>query len=301
MSWVMVGAAAVSVAGSVYSSNQQKKAAKGAANAQTQAAQDANATQLQMFNQSRQDQMPWLTTGSSALNKLAGMYGLGTAQFQPGSYDPNAMPAQTPIAAGVSQGLQGGGIGENRFPAGGYAPGSAGAVLGAGGGGPGVQAGYEQAQPVGGAQGSGNNFAAFYDSPDYQFALQQGFQGLDRSAAARGRLESGGYGQDLVKYGQGMAAQQLNTYTNRLAAIAGVGQTAANQMGAMGQNYANAYGQNVQNAGMARASGYAANANANSNLANGIGQGANYLAQYYKNNSWNQPTGYSPNDNPMTI
>lgn len=295
--------AALVVGASLYSANQQKKAAKGATNAQTQASADANATQLQMFNQSRQDQMPWLTTGSSALNKLAGMYELGTAQFQPGSYDPNM--AQTPIAAGVSQGLQPqpaqGGMGENRFPAGGYAPGSAGALLGAGGGGPGVQAGYEQATPVGGAQGSGNNFAAFYDSPDYQFALQQGFQGLDRSAAARGRLESGGYGQDLVKYGQGMAAQQLNTYANRLADIAGIGHDAANQTGALGQNYANAYGQNTLNAGAARASGYAANANANSNMANGIGQGANYLAQYYKNNSWNQPTGYSPNDNPMTI
>jgi hypothetical protein len=162
--------------------------------------------------------------------------------------------------------------------------------------------GYETARPytgngtatVGNALAGGSatpaanspDYSDFFNSPDYQFALQQGTQNLDRSAASRGRLYSGGYGQDLVSFGQGLASQQLNTYTNRLANLANVGQTAGGDLNRLGANYATNYGNNLNNAAAARASGYAANANAASTLANGIGQAANYYAQYNKNNQW---------------
>lgn len=270
-----IWAAAVAVVGvgvSAYSANQQKQAAKGARNASERAAQDANDTQRYMYDQSREDQMPWLNTGAAALNKLGALYGLNTAA-------PAANQAPTPVAAA--------GPSENRFPAGGYAPGSVGAVMGQGGGTASGQAGYEQARPVNAlAGGVDPRFADFYNSPDYQFALQQGTQTLDRSAAARGRLYSGGYGMDLTKYGQGMASQQLNNYTNRLADIAGLGQVASTNLAGQGQNFANAFGNNLNNAADARASAYAANANANNTLANGINQGLNYYAQYNKNNQW---------------
>lgn len=272
-----IWAAAVAVVGvgvSAYSANQQKQAAKGARNASERAAQDANDTQRYMYDQSREDQMPWLNTGAAALNKLGALYGLNTAA--PAA---NQAPASaTPTAANPS---------ENRFPAGGYAPGSVGAVMGQGGGTASGQTGYEQARPVNAlAGGIDPRFADFYNSPDYQFALQQGTQTLDRSAAARGRLYSGGYGMDLTKYGQGMASQQLNNYTNRLADIAGLGQVASTNLAGQGQNFANAFGNNLNNAADARASAYAANANANNTLANGINQGLNYYAQYNRNNQW---------------
>lgn len=267
-----VAAAAVAAAGAAYSSNQQSKAAKGAANAQKRASEQANDTQLQMYNQSREDSLPWLNTGEAALNKLASLYGLNVAPS-----------VAAPTSAGASP------AGQTATPPNGVGP-----------------VGYETARPytgplpgqtVGNALAGGSqaaapaaanspNYADFYDSPDYQFALQQGTQNLDRSAASRGRLYSGGYGQDLVAYGQGLASQQLNNYTNRLAALAGVGQTASNSLSALGQNYASQYGNNLNNAAAARASGYAANANAASTLANGIGQAANYYAQYNKNNQW---------------
>lgn len=252
------GIAAAAVVGA-YSANQQKKAAKGAANAQTNAANQANDTQRYMYDQSRQDQMPWLTTGASALNKLGQLYGLNT------------------MAPAANQGAPATG-GTGSVGTAGYETGTP------------ANLGGNQLSPLGGGQGAPQNalaagggqpdYSAFYDSPDYQFALQQGVQTLDRSAAARGRLYSGGYGQDLTKYGQGMAAQQLGNYTNRLASIAGVGQTASNNLASLGANFANQYGQNLNNAADARSSAYAANANANSNLANGLGQAANYYWQY---------------------
>ena len=78
------------------------------------------------------------------------------------------------------------------------------------------------------------DFSAFTQSPDYQFALDEGFKAMDRSAASRGRLYSGGYGQDLTKYGQGLATQNYGNYYNRLAALANVGQTTASGLGGLG-------------------------------------------------------------------
>ena len=261
MPWA-VAAAAVAAGGAAYASNQQSKAAKGAANAQQRASDQANDTQLQMYNQSREDSMPWLNTGAAALNKLGALYGL------------NVAPS---VAAPTS-------AGQTATPANGVG-----------------NVGYETARPytgngtatVGNALAAGSapaanspDYSDFFNAPDYQAVLQQGTQNMDRSAASRGRLNSGGYGQDLVAYGQGLASQQLNNYTNRLAALAGVGQTASNSLSALGQNYAGQYGNNLDNAAAARASGYAANANAASTLANGLGQAAGYYANYQKNNQW---------------
>lgn len=51
----------------------------------------------------------------------------------------------------------------------------------------------------------------------YQFALDQGNQAINRSAAAKGMLNSGNVLAELAKFGQGMASQQYDTEVNRLA------------------------------------------------------------------------------------
>lgn len=51
----------------------------------------------------------------------------------------------------------------------------------------------------------------------YQFAVDQGNQAINRSAAAKGMSNSGNVLAELAKYGQGMASQQYDTQTNRLA------------------------------------------------------------------------------------
>lgn len=57
--------------------------------------------------------------------------------------------------------------------------------------------------------------------PGYQFALSQGQQALERSAAAKGGFRSGGLLTDLVKYGQGMASQQYDKEVARLMTLSG--------------------------------------------------------------------------------
>jgi hypothetical protein len=51
--------------------------------------------------------------------------------------------------------------------------------------------------------------------PGYQFRLQGGSDSLERSAAARGTLRTGGTLRDLVDYGQNFAAQEYSNVFNR--------------------------------------------------------------------------------------
>lgn len=119
-----------------------------------------------------------------------------------------------------------------------------------------------------------NFYAGFGESPDYRFAFDEGQKALDKSASARGRLQSGGYGRELVRYGQGMASQQFDKYANRLASLAGIGQTATTQGAVLGQRTAENVGSALQDAGTARASGYTGMANAvNSGISNYFGAG----------------------------
>ena len=103
-----------------------------------------------------------------------------------------------------------------------------------------------------GLNGQPADFSAFTESPDYQFARDQGLQGVERSAAARGGLFSGAAGKALQGYGQGLASQQFSDYFNRMSGLAGQGQNAAATSAGYGQNYAsnmgNLYGQRGENA-----------------------------------------------------
>lgn len=147
-------------------------------------------------------------------------------------------------------------------------------------------------QPMGAQVGPGApDYSAFYDSPDYQFARDEGLRGIERSAAARGGLASGNTLAALTRYSSGLATQNFNNYTNRLANLAGIGQSQVQNDAALGANYANQVGQNAIGAANARSSGVA-------NQANIIAGGANQLAGlagYYGNRRQQQPYGYWTN------
>lgn len=60
--------------------------------------------------------------------------------------------------------------------------------------------------------------------PGYQFRQEQGQQAIDRSAASRGSLRSGGTFKDIQDYSQGLASQEFQAGTNRLYDLYGLGQ-----------------------------------------------------------------------------
>lgn len=78
----VLGAAAIGGGASLASGAMQASAANRAAGAQENAAREANALQREMFETNRQDMMPWLEAGRSALTNYMGEMGLGDAGFQ---------------------------------------------------------------------------------------------------------------------------------------------------------------------------------------------------------------------------
>ncbi|MEB3201888.1 MAG: hypothetical protein VKK05_03620 [Synechococcus sp.] len=131
-------------------------------------------------------------------------------------------------------------------------------------------AGYgSMAQPFGMAQ--------FQADPGYQFRMDEGMKALERSAAARGGLLSGGFLRGATRYGQGVAAQEYQNAFNRyqderrarlgpLFDLYGMGANAANvfsgYQGDYGRGAANAF----TNAANARSSSYYDQTNALTNL-----------------------------------
>lgn len=244
-----MGALGGGIAGAVGSSKAagaQSKAALSTAQLQSQDAQAALAEQKRQFDITQGNIAPWLTAGKGGLAELSRLLGIG------------------------------GGSGFADF----------GSLL----------------------KGFSEKFQAPTDvteqnDPGYKFRLDQGMQALQNSAAARGSLLSGGTLRALNDYAQNYASneygnvygralgeyqqrynifqnQQANEY-NRLAGISGTGQTAAGQLGQLGQasssNIANILlgsgaqiGRSLENAGAARASGYAGVANSVTGATGGL-------------------------------
>ena len=125
----------------------------------------------------------------------------------------------------------------------------------------------------------------FEQDPGYAFRQTEGMRALERSAAARGNLLSGGTLRGIQRFGQDLASQEYGNAFNRyqiernarlnpLQSLMGAGQSATNVMtGNVGQSSQNQQA-NLMNAGQARASGYVGAANALGGALSSIGQAA---------------------------
>jgi hypothetical protein len=113
----------------------------------------------------------------------------------------------------------------------------------------------------------------YSEDPGAAFRMSEGIKALDRSAASRGGLLSGATMKGAQRYGQDLASQEYNNafnryvtgfnantgernqLYNRLAGVAGTGQTTAGQLASQGANMAsnigNAYMTSAANTGNA--------------------------------------------------
>lgn len=248
-----------SIVGGVMANEAGKKAAK--------AAKEAAAVDYITGLEARENIAPWMNLGSAAANELAMLQGLGPLpqqqrvsssirnQKSPWDRPPGAFDSPDPWLGWDY------GSGNVQYDSWGNMIGGAGSY-GTGGGG----YGYSGDDPRASAQQAA--MGRFTASPDYQFRLSEGLKALDRSAASRGMLLSGAQTKAAQRYGGDLASGEYNTYVNRLMSMAGLGQTAT-----QGANNAmvatnTAAGNQIANAGQARASGYAA-------MGQGFGQGIN--------------------------
>jgi hypothetical protein len=274
--------AAGSIGGALIGSH----AAGEAADKQSAAADRANQLQYDMFRQQRQDQQPFRQAGIGALYGPGGMFqrvGGGSA------------PAYVDNTAAKDAFIQKR-MGELQGQYGSNGPASVLAKMGPVTDKLRAQAEQEWAQSPESQQQIDTSqyqldpeltrsFGAedFQADPGYAFRMAEGQKALERSAAARGGLQGGGFAKALTRYNQDQASNEFqNAYNrfnndksnrfNRLSAIAGMGQTANNQLGQAGQSYANNAGQNYMGAANAQGAAGIAGANAWNGALSGIGQ-----------------------------
>lgn len=316
VAWVAVGATVLGAASSSRASKKASEAQTSASNsasaASLQASQEANALQEKIYDQNRADSAPWRDTGAGALNQLAWKMGITptntiSRDIQNGStFDAAAYLKKNPdVARDQYYGSRpyqhyldwGEGEGRKAF----YTP---------------------PAQKAAPYKGDPSEFGSlqkkfgmedFQADPGYQFRLDEGNKGIERSAAARGGQLSGATMKALARFGQDTASNEYqnaynrfnndqSTQFNRLSGIAGTGQQQVNALGQAGQNYANSVGNNTMNTanriadntigvGNARAGSYMATANG---INNAIGTGINtwQQQQYLNKMGTNNMTSY---------
>lgn len=127
----------------------------------------------------------------------------------------------------------------------------------------------------------------FMADPGYAFRLKEGMKALERSAAARGLLQSGGTLRGVQRLGQEEASQEFQNAFNRyqvnranrlqpLQSLMGASQTAANTLTTEAGNLGRGIAEGYAGMGNARASGYVGAANS---ITGGVGQYINYRQQ----------------------
>lgn len=270
------------VGGAVVGGIASNMAAGKSADAISGASASATAEQQREFDILQQAQAPYQQIGKSALNQLATLYGLPT--YQDPSTQNSAVPGYDP-SSGYAIGAGGGirqllpsptssvpynplfsrpgaisGITQRRIPEQG-----------------GVTIDHATGQVIGGNQlaPSAPDYSGFWKSPDYNFAMTEGLNAVQNSAAARGGLFSGNAGRGIASFASGLATQNYNNYVNRLAALAGIGQSAANNVGSGALSTGQGIASNLLAAGNARASGIQnAYAGINNSIQGGL---SNYL------------------------
>lgn len=258
--------------------NTQADAARRAAEMQLQGTREANQLQWAMYQQALQNQAPYLRGGQTAYAALMGGMGLGNL-YQP-QPRPNAgvpRPTARPLEAGgpsvvpnaPDQDVTGvAPRGDIMTPA--VMPNQAMGTAGTGTFDPGQLPASLQPRTIGatpdemaGAAGQyGGRFTErftgqdIYRDPSYEFRLQEGLRALKAAGAATGLLQTGQGLKDITNYGQQAASQeygaaygrfmeQQREAYNRLASLAGVGQTAAGGLSSAGQAAGSQIGSNI--------------------------------------------------------
>jgi hypothetical protein len=304
-------AAGLGAAGSIGGAAIGAHGAQSAAETQAQAAQAATDLQRQEFQQQQANLAPWLKAGTGALSQL-------TAGTQPGGqFAQSTYPSFTPTGLATTAlnpaTFQATGMAQNALnPSAFQAPTAEQAAQM-----PGYQFAFDQGLQAlqrsqaatgisgGGAAKAAEQYGQGLASTNYNNAYNQALQsyGTNQGAAQNALAsQSGLYGQQLAAAQQALSGQSgvygtnydvtrgtLNDYYNRLAGLAGIGQTATSQLGSAGQNYASNAGNLLTSGAAAQAAGQMGAANALSGGLGGLGNTAQNL--YALNTIYGQPGG----------
>jgi hypothetical protein len=267
----IAGSAVIGGVTSMIGGSQAASAAEHGADVQAEANKYAADIQKQIFEQQRADLAPWRTAGNAALNEITALNGLApaiapTTVTIPGATTTTRVPVGSSAIVNSSNPIFGAiasRVGNIELP-GGYR------IV--------TTTGQPTVTTTPGktsAQQQQEAFDRFHASPGYQFSFSEGQRAIENSAAARGGVHSGATMKALDRFGTGLANQEYGDYYNRLAAEAGIGQTAVQSGNQAAQNYGNSAAQLAANTGAARASAYGAAGQAMSNAYGGVASAIN--------------------------
>lgn len=148
---------------------------------------------------------------------------------------------------------------------------------------------YHAADPGGGGAG-GTIGAGLENTPGYQFRLGEGLKALERSAAARGTLLTGGTLKGLERYAQDYASGEYEKRVNQLMGLSTLGRGAAGAQASLGSQYGSDIANLTTGAGNAQAAGTIGRANAWSDM---LSSGSDMAQLYYlrdlMNPRWRPP------------
>lgn len=311
-------------AGTAIAGYESSSAAKSAAKSQGRGADAAIAEQARESDLARRDLAPYRETGGQALNSLAS--GLGLEGYYPG--DKPLSYADWLQSQGLQPTATGGGRNSsNSGLLGITGTGDAiNTIKGLFGKGPKKPKGppppdtaalYQQyvknyQAPAHAAPSTPLNdfnrdftIADFQKDPGYQFRMDEGSRAVENTALARGGFFSGRAGKELERFGQDYASGEYsNAYNrfnndrttrfNRLATLAGVGQTATNTGIASGANSANNISDLIVGRANATAAGRVGQANA-------FNEGVQTLGNLYLQRQYGGAPGSSPKTIPRPV
>lgn len=146
--------------------------------------------------------------------------------------------------------------------------------------------------PEGGTPFGETQLEIFRRSPDYQVALKEGIAALDKSAASRGLLLSGGQIKALADYGADLGSKNFGNYVNRLLQLTDTGRLAASQTGQFASSAARGMADTTMAGGEAKAAGIVGSTNA---LGSGVSDAFNNLATMSMANYYNPSSYAAPN------
>lgn len=271
MTWVAVAVAGAAVIGGTVSAVSSSDSSRRAAHTQADAAGAATDAQTRATEEGIGAQAtatgPWRNLGAGAMYQLANLLGIDPQTAFPGATSANGTPVPgSNLIPGLPQ------------------PGKPDANFGS------LLKPFSQTQ--------------FQADPGYQFRLSEGQRGLTNSALAQGMGLSGATLKGLDRYNQDFASNEYNnSYNrynqdqsnqfNRLADVAGLGQTSAQQTGntaATGMmNLGNSIGSNLIGAGNANAAGQIGQNNAITGGLTNVGN--SLMQQYYMRNLFGGSNG----------
>jgi len=129
----------------------------------------------------------------------------------------------------------------------------------------------------------------FQESPGYQFARSEGLDAINQSLANMGLARSGAHAKAAGEYATNLADAEYENFLRRFyqsltpyQSLAGVGQTAAGQMGANALGTGQLVGQSIADAGAYRAGGQLG---ASNTLANLVSWGGQQVGDYVTQNA----------------